>query len=109
MNKYMKALGVFGLAAALSAGSIAVAPTEAKADSGKFVTGLIIGGAAGAILNEHHRDYRQRRHYRARAHRGHGSRHVNWCHSRYRSYDARSNTWVSYSGDVRQCRSPYWG
>jgi BA14K-like protein len=35
------------------------------------------------------------------------SRHVEWCSDRYRSYDPRSNTWVAYSGAVRQCNSPY--
>ncbi|MGQ0484416.1 MAG: BA14K family protein [Hyphomicrobiales bacterium] len=35
------------------------------------------------------------------------SRHVNWCFDNYRSYRPRTNTWVSYSGQVRQCISPY--
>jgi len=38
---------------------------------------------------------------------GYGSRHVQWCLNRYRSYNPRSNTWVSYSGRVHQCYSPY--
>lgn len=38
---------------------------------------------------------------------GGGSAHVRWCRNQYRSYVARTNTWVSYSGEVRQCRSPY--
>lgn len=38
---------------------------------------------------------------------GYGSRHVEWCLDRYRSYNPRSNTWVSYSGRVHQCISPY--
>ena len=38
---------------------------------------------------------------------GYGNAHVQWCFDRYRSYNRRTNTWVSYSGDVRQCRSPY--
>lgn len=38
---------------------------------------------------------------------GYGSRHVEWCLDRYRSYNPRYNTWVSYSGQVRQCISPY--
>lgn len=38
---------------------------------------------------------------------GYGSRHVEWCLDHYRSYNPRSNTWVSYSGAVRQCISPY--
>lgn len=49
----------------------------------------------GAIINESvHRD------------RGY-SRHVEWCLDHYRSYNIRTNTWVSYSGDVRECISPY--
>jgi BA14K-like protein len=39
---------------------------------------------------------------------GYGSRHVQWCLDRYRSYNVRTNTWVGYSGRVYQCRSPYW-
>ena len=40
--------------------------------------------------------------------RGYGSRHVQWCLDRYRSYNPRSNTWVfSDSGRVNQCISPY--
>ena len=38
---------------------------------------------------------------------GYGSRHVEWCLDRYRSYNPRTNTWVSYSGNVNQCNSPY--
>ena len=38
---------------------------------------------------------------------GHGNRHVGWCANRYKSYNPRSNTWMSYNGRVRQCVSPY--
>lgn len=38
---------------------------------------------------------------------GYGSRHVEWCLDRYRSYNPRTNTWVAYSGNVNQCNSPY--
>ncbi|WP_421694111.1 BA14K family protein [Aestuariivirga sp.] len=38
---------------------------------------------------------------------GYGSRHVAWCLNRYQSYNPRYNTWVAYSGAVRQCISPY--
>lgn len=37
------------------------------------------------------------------------SRHVRWCSQHYRSYNPRNNTWVSNSGKVRQCVSPYGG
>ena len=35
------------------------------------------------------------------------SLHTDWCYARYRSYDRRTNTWISYGGHVRQCISPY--
>lgn len=34
--------------------------------------------------------------------------HVDWCYSRYRSYDQRSNTFQPYRGPRRECRSPYY-
>jgi hypothetical protein len=34
-------------------------------------------------------------------------RHVDWCSARYRSYNPRTNTWVSSRGVVRSCVSPY--
>jgi len=36
------------------------------------------------------------------------AKHVAWCEGRYRSYDRETNTWVAYSGEVRQCISPYY-
>ena len=38
---------------------------------------------------------------------GGSNRHVRWCLNHYRSYNPRNNTWLSYSGHVRQCISPY--
>ncbi|UVC09611.1 BA14K family protein [Rhizobium sp. TH2] len=35
------------------------------------------------------------------------SRHVRWCLNNYQSYDVDSNTFVTYDGDVRRCRSPF--
>jgi hypothetical protein len=57
-------------------------------------TGVVIGSTLG------------NGYYAPRAYRG-GNSHVRWCLDRYRSYNVRSNTWVSYNGEVRQCRSPY--
>ena len=45
--------------------------------------------------------------YSHRYHRGGSSAHVRWCHSRYRSYNPWNNSWVSYSGRVNYCRSPF--
>lgn len=38
---------------------------------------------------------------------GLSSRHVRYCLNKYQSYNPRNNTWLAYSGRVRQCRSPY--
>jgi hypothetical protein len=45
--------------------------------------------------------------YVAPRYRNYSAQHINWCMSRYRSYNVRTNTWVSYSGQVRQCISPF--
>lgn len=34
--------------------------------------------------------------------------HVNWCQNKYRSYDARTNSFQPYHGPRRECRSPYF-
>ena len=33
--------------------------------------------------------------------------HIEWCLNRYRSYNPRNNMWVSYSGKVNECISPF--
>ena len=33
--------------------------------------------------------------------------HIQYCADRYRSYDVRSDTWLSNSGERRRCNSPY--
>ncbi|HUQ36856.1 MAG TPA: BA14K family protein [Aestuariivirga sp.] len=38
---------------------------------------------------------------------GWSNSHIEWCLKRYRSYNPRNNTWVSYSGRVRECISPF--
>lgn len=43
---------------------------------------------------------------------GHGYKrfsreHYRWCADRYRSYDARTNTYQPHNGPRRQCWSPY--
>lgn len=38
---------------------------------------------------------------------GAGSRHRAWCAGRYKSYNAKTNTYVSSSGKTKQCNSPY--
>jgi hypothetical protein len=63
---------------------------------------LIIGGGYGANHYYNNNYYDDDFSYY-----GGGNGHVAWCLNRYRSYNPRHNTWISYSGRVRQCHSPY--
>lgn len=63
---------------------------------------LIIGGGYGAYDyydDDYNDDY---------GYSGVSSKHVRWCLKRYRSYNPRTNLWVSYSGKKHQCNSPYY-
>lgn len=91
------------------------AVTTISADAGRrhhrnIGLGILGGIAATAIIagaaNRNHYDddyYDDRPVYRPR----HRNSHVSWCFNRYRSYDRGSNTYISYGGRVRNCRSPY--
>jgi hypothetical protein len=64
---------------------------------------LIIGGGYGAY------DYYDDDYYDGDyGYAGGSSKHVRWCLKRYRSYNPRTNLWVSYSGRKHQCDSPYY-
>ena len=65
---------------------------------------LIIGGGYGAY-NYYDDDYVDYDDYGDGG--GLSSRHIRYCLNKYQSYNLRNNTWVSFSGQVRQCRSPY--
>jgi hypothetical protein len=60
---------------------------------------LIVGGsvAADRYYDDYDDDYEV----------AYGSSHVEWCLDRYRSYNPSTNTWVSFSGEVHECVSPY--
>ena len=45
--------------------------------------------------------------YGYNAYSGGGGGHVQWCYDHYRSYDARSNTFMGYDGYRHECNSPY--
>ena len=38
---------------------------------------------------------------------GYDGDHEEWCAERYRSYNPENNTWVSFSGEVNECISPF--
>jgi hypothetical protein len=70
---------------------------------GGIAAGAIIAGAANRRYYNDNYYYAERPVYRS----SYRSSHVSWCYNRYRSYDVGSNTYVSYGGRVRNCRSPY--
>ncbi|RST86640.1 BA14K family protein [Aquibium carbonis] len=65
--------------------------------AGPIVGGLVAGAVIGGIIATQP----------AYRYRSVPSAHIAWCHSRYRSYDSRSNTFQPYNGPRRICRSPY--
>ena len=72
---------------------------------------LIIGGAYAAnryygddYYDDGYYDYDDYEDYDGS---GLSSRHVRYCLNKYQSYNPRTNLWVSFSGRVKQCRSPY--
>jgi hypothetical protein len=66
---------------------------------------LIIGGGYGGYNyygDDYYDDYDDYDDYD-----GLSSRHIRYCLNKYRSYNPRTNLWVSFSGRVKQCYSPY--
>src|SRR5690606_22374095 len=67
-----------------------------------FGAGALIGGAMAS--QPRYVEPAPRRVYS----NGINPRHYDWCHARYRSYDARSNTFQPYHGPRKTCYSPYY-
>lgn len=105
---------IAAITAVIAATSMAV-PTTAQANDA--LVGGVIGFAAGTIVGAATQPryvqpapvvvYEQPRVVRRGGNitpAGVSVSHARWCASKYRSYDWNSNTYVSYSGHVRQCR-----
>jgi len=114
MNTFLKNTTLAALAVTMAIPMSMSAPTTAEANDA-FVGGLVGGVIGGAIGSSARRSpdvvyvKPRRRVYRERVvvRRGHSNAHINWCYNRYRSYDASTDTYVSYSGRVKYCNSPY--
>lgn len=78
------------LGAAPRAGAASLTPAEAALIAG--FGGLVVGG----MIAEHS----HRRHVAADS----WELHVMRCENRYRTYDAESDTYVGYDGDLHRCR-----
>ncbi len=106
----LKKSAITGLALATFA--ISTLSVEAGRRERNLALGFVGGLVAGAAISGAHSGYRyddevyynERPAYRRRPVY---SDHYSWCSRRYRSFDASSNTWISYGGVVRTCRSPY--
>lgn len=115
MNTLFKNSALAVLAVTMAIPVAVSTSTTANAGSRDAFVGGLVGGVVGGVIGSSHRRrapdvvyVEPRRVYREPAYvRGGGSAHVNWCLSRYRSYQPRSNTYVSYGGRVKQCYSPY--
>lgn len=66
---------------------------------------LIIGGGFGGY--NYYNNYDDYDDYFDYDGGGLSSRHVRYCLKKYKSYRPRNNTWVTYSGKVKKCYSPY--
>jgi len=113
MNTIFKNTALAALALTMAVPVAVSTPTPVKANDA-FVGGLV-GGVVGGVIGSSRRRspdvvyVEPRPVYRERViiERGSGSAHVNWCYNRYRSYDARTDTFVTFSGRVKYCNSPY--
>jgi hypothetical protein len=67
---------------------------------------MVVGGNIGAnrYYDDYDDDYYDDDEYDDG---GWNDSHIQWCLNRYRSYNPRNNTWVSYSGEVHECISPF--
>lgn len=115
MNTFLKNSALAVLAITMAVPTAVSTTTNAQAGSRDAFVGGLVGGVVGGVIGSSHRRrapdvvyVEPRRVYREPARVRGGNAHVNWCYSRYRSYQARSNTYVSYGGRVKQCYSPYY-
>lgn len=73
-----------------------VAPETQVADSGSRVEGIDIISTA-SIYDEGSEEFEAAL----------PAQHLSWCSKHYRSYDPANNTYRSFSGTLRDCKSPY--
>jgi len=115
MNTFFKNTTLAALAITMAIPMTISAPTTAEAGSRDAFVGGLVGGVIGGAIGSAHRGRDvvyvepRRRVYREPVvvRRGHSNAHINWCYNRYRSYDAGTDTYVSYGGRVKYCNSPY--
>lgn len=105
-----KFLTALALTAVVATGATALGAQQAEAKC-KFGCGLAIGLGAGilgsAIVDSNRRNYYddgyRRPHYRHRGWVG-SQAWVDYCYSKYRSFDEYSGTYMGYDGRRHACR-----
>lgn len=120
MKKFIAKTSLTALALAMAVPMYISAPEIAVAQSRDAFVGGLVGGVIGGAIGSSRRRSREpdvvyvqpRRRVIVEEpvvvrRRGGTRAHIDWCLNRYRSYDVRSDTYVSYSGRVRPCLSPF--
>ena len=68
------------------------------------VSAAVVGGLlANEAVKSRNKNKRQRREYRV----SRQEKHFDWCYSKYRSYDHRSDTYISRRHGETYCESPF--
>ncbi|MEO0328855.1 MAG: BA14K family protein [Pseudomonadota bacterium] len=119
MNITFQNTAIAALALTLAVPATLTTTTQSVAGSRDAFVGGVVGGIIGGAIGSSRS--RQRTVYVERAPvyrepvvverrvvvQPSGNAHTNWCYRKYRSYDARTDTYVSYGGRVKYCNSPY--
>jgi hypothetical protein len=120
----MNKIAAVGLAAVLTAGSVAATTATAEArisPAGAAIAGGIFGFALGALATQPHYStygyypyatygyaYPDADDYAPTVTYGYsGNSHVAWCEANYRSYNPATDTYLGYDGYLHRCVSPY--
>lgn len=112
MNTLLKQASLTALALAMAVPVATTNISTANAGSRDAFVGGLVGGVVGGVIGSSRRRspdvvYVEPRPVYREVRPSYGRAHINWCHNRYRSYDARTDTYVSYGGRVKYCISPY--
>ena len=94
----MKKFAAIGLGVALAAATLTTSPQPAKADPALWILGGLVVGAL--VIAHHHPSFHS-------LHPWNSHHHVNWCESRYQTYDRSTDLYFYKPGQQRRCRSPY--
>ena len=67
------------------------------------VSAAVVGGILASKASKSRNDVRERREYQV----SRQERHFDWCYSKYKTYDHRSDTYISRRYGETYCESPY--